>query len=245
MFQHLAATSSLGLIASAAWAGSLVLAIGFLLWLAGSRFSQGLVTLLAVAIGASVGKHLPAWMGWSIDPIGTCFGGALILGFVGYLYYRMWVGVGLGLLLAGWTAIAIWSLFHNTDAWAFPAITSLDLSVLTKSLWDSIPPDLQRILPWSIGVAGFAGMTLAALAPRLAERMFYSMLGLSVAVAAVTLMNQTINWNRLIPNGPIARLVVAAVLVLMGMTLQSWLGPKRAAALAPVPDDIPSDEPDA
>src|SRR5580765_7333399 len=58
----------------AAFAGS---AVGAVLWLAGSRFSRSLVTLLAVSVGAVVGMHLPGWMGWSVDAMGVAFCGAL------------------------------------------------------------------------------------------------------------------------------------------------------------------------
>ena len=117
-----------------------------MLWLAGSRFSRALVTLSAVGVGAYVGKHLPGWMHWEVDPIGTCFGGAMLLGILGYVYHRMWVGAGLGMLLAGWAAVITWHVMTTDQRWVCPGMPPMDLSAIAKALWDSLPADLQKVM---------------------------------------------------------------------------------------------------
>jgi hypothetical protein len=245
MFQQLAALPAVNVtVAGVAWAGGgAALVMGLLLWLTGSRFSQGLVTLAAVAVGAYVGKKLPGWMGWGVDPIGTAFGGALVLGVVGYVYHRMWVGVGLGLLVAGWAAVGTWAIMGGGEAWVWPTVVAWDVTAIGQALWGSVPVELRTVMPWTVGGAGMAGMTLAAIKPRVAGRMFYSMLGLSVVVTAGVLMHQ-MNWlRRLLPGHAYVQLGVMAGLVAVGMTVQWWLAPRRVAvAESPAEPVVESDE---
>src|SRR5687768_12184326 len=85
-------------------------AAGVVLWLAGSRFSRSLVTLLAVSIGALIGMQLPAWFGWEIDGMGVAVGGAMVLGLSGYLLHNTWVGMALSAMLVLWAGTAAWVL---------------------------------------------------------------------------------------------------------------------------------------
>ncbi|HZZ42686.1 MAG TPA: hypothetical protein VFE58_07090 [Tepidisphaeraceae bacterium] len=233
---HLLSSATLSGLAGG---GGAIILIGIALWLAGSRFSQGLVTLAAVATGAATGKQFPAWIHSTIDPIGTCFGGAFVLGLLGYLYHRMWVGVGLGLLAATWAAIVTWLLTQHNQPWSFPTISfPLDLAALAKSLWATLPADLHKTMPWAVGGSALATMTLAAICPRIASRLFYSMLGISIiALAGALLPSPTINVTHLLTSGSIFPLAAAAILVWLGMMAQWWIAPKRLA--------IPSDPPPA
>src|SRR4051812_49223953 len=115
MLYQLHAFTSAGVTGAggAAWAGAVVFVVGVLLWLAGSRVRQMLVTLTTVGGGAGGGEVLPGgggwgsgrgwgaggwggggggvgrmWRGWvgsAIDRIGPCFGGARVLGLLGSL----------------------------------------------------------------------------------------------------------------------------------------------------------------
>lgn len=239
MLQPIAQLMPHGATVGAAWVGGVGLGIGALLWLAGSRFSQALVTLAAVGVGAYLGKRLPGWMHSEIDPIGTSFGAAMLLGILGYVYHRMWVGAGLGLLLAGWSAVITWHLMMPDQRWACPAMSPMDLSAIAKALWDSLPADLQKVMPWTAGGAGLIGLILGEFCPRFAGRLFYSMLGLSVLGTAALLVKQTSGWASRLPGGAAAQLGFAGALVIVGMTVQWWLGPKRvsiASSPAPQPD---------
>src|SRR5450432_1535814 len=99
--------------------GSLV---GVLIWLVGSRFSRPIVTLATVTLGAAIGMHLPRWFGWDISGAGPAVGAALVLGVTGYALHGMWVGIGLGTILASWTAMACWIVFRNGANLNWPAI---------------------------------------------------------------------------------------------------------------------------
>src|SRR5476651_527400 len=85
-------------------------AAGAVLWLSGARFSRTLVGLAAVAVGAVVGMELPRRLGWTISGAGPAVGLALMCGLMGYLFHRLWIGIGLGTVLAGWAFLATWVL---------------------------------------------------------------------------------------------------------------------------------------
>src|SRR5580700_9659647 len=84
------------------------LALGVLLWAAGGAFSRYITTLVAVAVGTSIGMRIPSWLGWQIDGMGTGVAGALLLGLSGYLLHRTWIGVWLAGVLILWSGIAVW-----------------------------------------------------------------------------------------------------------------------------------------
>jgi hypothetical protein len=207
-----------GLTASAAaYAGGLGACLGVVLWLAGSRFGHGLVTLVSVAAGATLGKMVPGWFGWHIDPMGTAFGGALVLGILGYVYHRMWEGVGLGLLMAGWAAVATWLLLKSPDqSWMLPIPTTWDLATYAKSLWDSMPSNLAPVMPYAIGCSLGSGLLTAALWPRVGSRAFYSMLGVTVVVVAAELLGRT----GMIPSTARAQVAVAILFAMLGILIQ-------------------------
>src|SRR5687767_5383651 len=119
----------------AALAGS---AAGLVLWLAGSRFSRPLVTLLAVSVGAVVGMHLPGWFGWGIDGMGLATGAAMVLGLTGYLLHNTWVGATLCLMLTLWAAAAAWLLWGAGTtplSIEWPAIESSDPPLVLAAIW--------------------------------------------------------------------------------------------------------------
>jgi hypothetical protein len=222
----------------AAWVGGTGLVVGTVLWLAGSRFSQMLVTLAAVGVGAYLGKKVPGWVHSEIDPIGTCMGGALVLGIVGYVYHRMWVGAGLGLLLAGWAAVVTWNVVCPGQRWGWPAVPVMDLAAIGKAVWAALPVEAQRVMPWTVGLAGVVGMVLAEFWPRVAGRLFYSLLGLSVVGAGALLVKQTAGWPGRVPSGVAVQVAMVAGLVGVGMAVQGWLSPRRAGVAAgPAVDD--------
>lgn len=238
MVQSIAQLTPAGVTLGVACVGGGGLIVGTLLWLAGSRFSRALVTLAAVGVGAFVGKKMPGWMHSEIDPMGTCFGVALALGILGYMYHRMWVGAGLGLLLAGWAAVLTWQVMAPDQRWACPELPqALDFSAIGQALWDSLPAAVQKVMPWAAGGAALVGMALGEFCPRFAGRLFYSVLGLSVVGTAALLMKQTSNWTSRAPASVVAQVGVAAVLVTLGVTVQWWLGPRRApVADSPSPE---------
>ena len=125
-------------------------AAGLVLWLAGSRFSRSLVTLLAVSVGAVLGMHLPSWFGWGIDGMGLATGAAMVLGLTGYLLHNTWVGAALCLMLSLWAAAAAWLVFGGGTSpfdVTWPAAQSSDPVVVLAALWRALPGDLPRAMP--------------------------------------------------------------------------------------------------
>src|SRR3954471_14599015 len=93
-------------------------AVGAVLWIGGVKMSRPIVTLVTVLIGAGVGMQLPRWFNWSVSGAGPAVGGAVILGVSGFVLHRMWMGIGLGLLLALWATFGIWLTMHDSSrAW--------------------------------------------------------------------------------------------------------------------------------
>lgn len=220
----------------ARWAGVAGLALGAALWLAGSRFGQGLVTLCGVALGAYVGKQVPGWMGWGIDPMGTCFGGALVAGVSGYLHHRMWEGLGLGLLLASWVALASWATLVAPAGYAltWPAAAGPtgDWVARAGALWTALPPDL-RTAACLTGGALLAGWVLAMAWPRMGATAFYSLLGVTLLAAAASA------HGRMPATPETVHVIVAAAMAAIGIMVQTWLGPRRAAVSVAATDDDP------
>src|SRR5256885_16641087 len=78
--------------------------LGGILWLGGSRFSRTLMTLISVSTGALVGLQFPKWFSVGLEGWATAVLGALVFGITGYALHKVWVGLGLGLVLAVWAA---------------------------------------------------------------------------------------------------------------------------------------------
>ena len=87
--------------------------------------------------------------------------------FMAYLLYRNWyydafvassntLGIGLGTVLASWAAMACWILFHNgaNMTWA-PISTDTNLFEYCKTVWQQLPADVTRLLPYACATAMF------------------------------------------------------------------------------------------
>src|SRR5678815_5388750 len=97
----------LPLLPKEAGTGALMIAItgaliGLGMWLIGARFSRPMVTLAAVAIGAVIGMRMPQWFNWTINGMGPAVGAAIVFGVSGFVGHRLWIGMGLGLVMAWW-----------------------------------------------------------------------------------------------------------------------------------------------
>jgi hypothetical protein len=190
------------------------------LWLAGSRFSRSLVTLLAVSVGAVVGMHLPGWMGWSVDPMGVAFCGALALGLSGYLLHTTWIGVALSAVLALWVGTAAWLTVGGGQQVQWPAVTvSADLAKTLGEVWRALPGDLPRVIPVAITV----------LSPKLGRVLTYSLVGLSmlVVMGATALRMSRPDWLGMLPRSGAMQMGVMLGLVAVGVMMQWRLTPVR------------------
>lgn len=130
----------------------------------GARFSRPLVSLVLVVLGAALGMALPRWLDWSISGAGPAVGGAVLLGVSGWVLHRMWVGVGLGGVLSCWAVLALWIWMRNGHVLEWPEIgASTTLPSFLGELWHSLPPEVARLLPYTVATAMVSGLAAAIL----------------------------------------------------------------------------------
>jgi len=218
--------------AFALWMAMAGTCLGAGLWLAGARFSRSIITLLLVAIGSIVGKLLPGWMGWSIDPMATAVGGSVVLGASGYLLHRWWVGMGFGLVLALWAALGTWMVLSPGQDWSWP----MPGDSFWSDLWGSLSPQVQSVLPFMAGAGWISGGVVALVWPRIGVVLLYSMTGLSLALAmglAIAELGRP-GWLNWVPSQDWVQWTALAVLVLAGAGVQWWLGPASAKSDPPI-----------
>ena len=203
-------------------------AVGTVLWLAGSRFSRPLVTLLAVSLGAVLGVHAPRWFGWSVDSMGVAFVGALALGLSGYLLHTTWVGVALSLVLALWMGVAAWLTVGGGAPLQWPAVNlSANVEVVLSDVWNSLPGDLPRVMPLAVAGALVGGVAITVLSPKLGRVLTYTMVGSSLLVVmGVTAMRMSRpDWLVVLPRSFPTQAVVLLAMVLVGVLIQWRLTP--------------------
>jgi hypothetical protein len=217
---------SMGLIIAVV--GSL---IGAGIWLLGARYSRTIITLLTVLLGATIGMHLPQWLGWQISGAGPAVGMALVLGVTGYVLHGMWVGIGLGTVLASWVTMGCWILLRHGAAWTWPDHPDgTSWSWYLAEVWQSLPADVSRILPYVAGTALVSGVAAAIIWPKTSLIVGWSMAGatllLGMGVAAADYGQPNLLAH--VPSQPWAQIGVMALLVLVGSLIQWKLGPRPA-----------------
>jgi hypothetical protein len=198
---------------------------GAILWLAGSRFSRSLVTLLAVSVGAAVGMHLPGWFGWPIEGMGLAVGGAMVLGFSGFLLHNTWVGISLSGLLAAWAGTIAWAVAGGGEAFHFqwPEIDpSAQASEVLAAIWRAMPGDLPWVMPCAVAGALVTGVTVTVFWPRLARVLAYSVAGLSLLVVAGVWAMQMSHpqWLASLPRDFPTQMGLLLLLVMVGVLIQ-------------------------
>lgn len=217
-------------VAYMALAGAL---LGIALWLAGSRFSRPIITLALVALGAWIGIRFPRWTQIPISRWATCIGLALMLGVLGWILHRAWVGIGLSLVLASWVAVGVWTVYGNIDnVPQKPEIVSLQDTVnYYVKVWAAMPVELRRVGPFLCGIAVVSGLTVAILWARLAGFALYSLLGVTLAVT-MSLIAMEIGRPQmmaLLPQRSSTQVAMLLFLVLIGALVQWRLAPPEVA----------------
>jgi hypothetical protein len=197
--------------------------LGLGLWLAGARFSRSMLTLGAVALGTAIGMRLPLWCGWSIDGMGPAVGGAVILGVSAYVLHRYWVGFWLGLVLAVWTSLAVWSALGSEGRWNCPDYkSSQTLPHYVMALWRSMPDALQKYLAICGLSAIVLGMVATVLWPRISLVLLWSAAGMSLVITTVATALSRLEPSVLarLPRETFLQLTVLVLLVMGGAALQ-------------------------
>ena len=197
--------------------------VGAGLWLAGARFSRSLITLVLVSTGGWIGLFLPQWLGWSIDGWASAILLALVLGASGLVMHRFWVGVGLGLVLAGAAAGVVWTIYKGQGAWSVPKVeTGMSAIAYVQVLWQGLPVEMRRILPIACGAAWIVGLAAAMLWPRICIVILYSTIGVSMLVGlGLYSMNAARpQWLGALPNRTSSQLLAMLGMVAFGALLQ-------------------------
>jgi len=205
--------------------------LGLGLWLMGSRYARSILTLLTVTLGAWVGLCLPRWCGWGIDGMATAVGGAVALGISGYVFTRAWNGITFGLLLACWSSLIVWMIWHGNEAWSWPTTDArTTFPQFLQALWKSMPQAVATCLPWAAGTAMLSGISIAVLWPRLCAVMLFSLAGVSMLLTTILalLENGRPQWLSAVPSATWVQAVVIIVCVMVGVFVQ-W----RLAGLSP------------
>lgn len=210
---------------------------GLGLLIAGVKISRPLVTLVTVLLGASLGLTLPRWFNWNISGAGPAVGGAVVLGVTGFVLHRMWVGIGFGLVLAMWGAFAMWLTMRNGQGFDWPEWSeSSTLCSYLRDMWDSVPPNIARYLPYVAGVSLVSAIASCILWPKLTTVTSWSAIGLTMCVGLTTAAIATTHreWLANAPQQTWVQLASLAGLWFVGAAIQ-WKLASRAKVSAPKP----------
>jgi len=201
--------------------------LGLILWIAGSRFSRTLVTLIAVSTGALIGMKMPGWFGWPLEGWSTAVLGALILGISGYAAHKVWVGGGLGLVLACWAALGTFVIYgttpEGTKPWIWPTMTAgQTVQAYLVEVWNSLAPEARKVLPYACATALMSGLAASVLWPKLGVVLLYSCAGLTLLIGlGVVAMSVTQpQWLKAIPNQTSSQVIMLLSLVAFGAVMQ-------------------------
>ena len=213
---------------------------GLVLWLAGSRFSRSLVTLLAVSVGAVLGMHLPGWFHWPIEGMGLAVGGAVVLGLTGFLLHTTWVGLALSGLLALWAGTVAWTVAGRGAPLEirWPEVDpAADASAVLASIWRAMPGELPWVMPLAVAGAVVGGMIVTVAWPKLARVLAYSLAGLTLLVVAglwAMRLSQP-QWLAALPKDLPTQALLLLALLGVGVLIQWRLTPGRGAGATDKP----------
>ncbi len=210
--------------------------VGAGLWLAGARISRPLVTLLGVSLGAVLGRALPGWMEWNVNSMAASVGGAVVLGMSGVILHRVWIGLGLGLLLACWAALGTWAFAGEGAVPTWPAVeTTTTIASFAQATWANVPEPVRKLLPYGCGGAMLSGFLAALLWPRAAVVLLYSALGTSllVGMGLIAIENGRPQWITIVPAHTWAQLTTLLGLVAFGAVVQWQRAPVSKSERAP------------
>lgn len=218
---------------------------GLLLWLAGARVSRSLLTLVFVAAGALLGKHLPGWASLKLDPMAGAIVGAAALGFGAYVFHRWIVGLGLGLTLALWTVLGCWVTAKTPLHWQWPPrpATWAEWETAATAVRTALGSDLVQQMAGLGGLALITGLGISILFPRVAVSLFWTLLGTTLAVVSGVAYCFYFAPARLesLPSSTQGQLILLGAIVSAGFLAQIAMGNKPTPE--PKPDPAPKAEP--
>jgi hypothetical protein len=217
-----------------AWA---VACVGLMLAVGGARFSRSIFTLMAVAGGAWAGMRVPRWVGWELDPMATGIGAGLVMGLVGFLLHRAWIGLTLGIMLATFGLAITWHRLLAIGAGSLPTIDlTQPLNVILREFWHGLPTNWSRILMIVAGTGLAAGAMLSWVWPKVARVLAFSMLG-CVMLAGGGLVAVAIkrpDWLAHVPPGAQTQGMLLALMFVASALVQWSMLPRVKRSDAPL-----------
>lgn len=224
-----------------AWLTVLALALAVLCWAGGSAVGRGLVGLIGVLVGATAGIRLPEQLGWTIGGAGPAVALGLIVGLCGFLLPRALTGIGLGLLLAGWTGLMVLSAYRVPPVPLGELASHSTWLAAARGWFQSVPEEARTWLTWA-PLSVLAGCcALAIFLPRFCYGLFWSTLGVSLAGVFVypMVVEYRAGWLVHVPALPLEAMILCAT-ALFGAVFQYALPqPQRHGPVEPVV--VPSD----
>ena len=191
------------------------------LWLFGSRFSRSLLTLVAVAVGAWLGKNVTAWLALPLQGWAGAMVGALVFGIGAYALHGLVVALALGMNLAMWAAVTVFVLY--SAGFTLPAYgPETTIGEYLKTVWTGLPDQIHNIGPFVCGAALLIGLAVTMMWSRLATFLLYSLLGVTMLVGlglvAVELSRPQLLTS--IPDKRSTQLAILGGMVLFGFLVQ-------------------------
>lgn len=205
--------------------------MGGVLWLGGSRFSRTLMTLISVAAGSFIGLQFPKWFTVGLEGWATAVLGALILGISGYALHKVWVGLGLGLVLAVWAAVATLTLCGDPRGFAWPVSgEGATFGAQLADVWNALTLDARRLLPFACAAAMMMGMVASIVWQKLGVVLLYSTAGMTLLLGLGTaaIYSAKREWLSIIPSQTSSQVIVLLSAVAFGAVLQWRSAPGRA-----------------
>ena len=214
--------------------------IGAATLLLGGLRSRFMMCLLLLVAGTIAGHSVPGWFSLRIEPNATAILGAIVMGILGFAFHRVWVAVGLGLMVAGLAAVILWFNLDAGRSFQSPAATQgMTVASYMRLCWDQAPAVFKAKAPMVCALAGLAGLAVGMLLNRFGTALFYSILGTSILFLSLLFgeaSGQMPTASYLLPEVAEMRVVLFAGFVLLGTMVHLATMPRsRKAAGRPQP----------
>lgn len=214
--------------------------IGVATLLLGGMRSRFMMSLLLLVVGVTLGHSAPEWFGLKIEPNASAILGAIVLGILGFAFYRIWVAICLGLIVAGLAAVILWFNLGIPRSFQAPAAEH-GMSVLgyLRACWEHVPAIYTTSVPPVCAPVFLAGVVVGLLLNRFGTALFYSLLGASIMFLCLLFgeaSGQMPAATYLLPELAELRVVLFAAFVLLGILVHMATMPRpRGAAARPQP----------
>jgi hypothetical protein len=210
----------------------IALTIGGVLWIIGGLWSRGIVTLVAVTVGATLGLNLPRWYLWPINSMSLAVLGAVVLGIFAFAVPRLWVGLTLGAVLCAWAVLGTWILLRGDQTFEPRADWQTEQMIWPQYAQDCfmrLPEPVRRVVPYSMASAIISGLAFTLLWPRFGRAFMGSTLGVTLVFAGglPLVSDRQPQWLAYLPSEWQAQVGMLAGFVLLGALIQWQILPAR------------------